>query len=659
MEQPTVQSAEIPEPLQLHDPASDDWVKPFGCSHVVVSFSPEKSSSKKKSKTKKKKVGDEKEILSFCVMCGETISDEELAEKCKTTSIDDIKGQGSNTSLQKTTTARENSKVRIFGSSRRSPSSSMVSLGQTASSPGTDPKSCPIHGHKKIKYFCEDHQEICCSVCVNVLHRACDRLMLIKDEVDTVWDPKVCDDTMSALDAIADSFEKIVEFNEKSEEELKEEVDAFKKSRENMRKRLLELLDEFDKISDKMLRKFVKISEQEIQSTIAACKEARSDAQASKELLEYVSAGSSKRDCFIATQKVLKQKNKYGIALSEAIKNCKNRAVDFIPQTCFTDLYSLKKIADIEFIAEAVVFPETVLSPVSKLPMTAIRTPRDIQSAFSRSESAASLESTITFLAKYNVRLPEDKSKCEIVGAAFLADDRVVIADMNNKKLKLFDPKFAKAQSVTLTSEPRGVTVISPTEIAVTLPDESKIQLVSTHKKLTTTRSILTSLPCYGITKNTNQELVVLCDDGFKTTAIQVLDLDGKDLKTLKMNQRGHVMLKNPWDLAVNLDGQQVCVTDRGKLVCIDLEGNHVFQYADENLVNARGVVVDELGRYYVCGTGSGNVHQVSADGKKTSVILGDSDVSAPQAAAYHKSKRLLLLTSVSEDNVYMYRAPR
>ncbi|KAH3774349.1 uncharacterized protein LOC127846431 [Dreissena polymorpha] len=646
------------EPLKLHGDNTDDWVSPFGCEHVVVNFSPEKTSRKKKTKKKAKKGGKEieDELQSFCVLCGETVSDNE--NMLQANKNDEMKSPMQETQKDVKLINSVVDKRQTLFSSARKLSSSVSSLSQSSAAHVYDTRACLIHAHKKIKYFCEDHQEVCCSVCVNVLHRGCERVMFIKDELNNGWDPKTCEHTMKALVYIAESFAKIIEQNQQAHKELQDEMEAFKHRREQFRKKVIHLLDEYDNTSDKMVKKFIKLSERDINSTIETCKEAMREAEASREMLEYTLNSATAKESFIATQKVLKQKNKYGFALSEAVKKSKIRAIEFVQDSAFENIESLKRIAEVQFSAESVMFPEGVISSVSKLPKHEIRSPRDVLGVFARSDTTSSLENTLTFVGKFSVRLADDKGQCENVAAAFLADDRVAVVDMKNKKLKVFDSKFSKAYSVELSSEPRGVAVVSPHEVAVSLPDESKIQFVTTHKKLSAIRSILTSLPCYGITCF-NQELIVLCDDGFSTTAIQVLDLDGKVIKTLKMNKSGHVILKNPWNLAVNLDGQHVCVTDRGRLVCVDMKGARVFQYLNDSLENARGLTVDNLGRYYVCGTGSSNVHQVSHDGKLLGVVLTEKDVPQPQAVCYQQSKRLLLLTAVGNDNIYLYKLPK
>lgn len=630
------------EPLKLQDKLTDDWIQPFACNHVVVNFTPDVNVKKGKPKGKTNQ-------SSYCVMCGEHVT-ESQADTGTNISVDDIR---QDTLLKtghdiKAKSGESTDRKKLFKSFSRMGSSSSLSLTSTSNN-----RACTIHGHKKLKYFCEDHQEVCCTVCVNVLHRNCQRIMFIKDEIHNGWSGDICKETSAALEAIGKSFKYILDNNESTRQKLYSQVLDFRKRRDELRSHFVHLLDEFERKSEKRIKKFIKMSEEEIEATLDNCRTVIKETEANKEMLEKVAETSSMEDTFIATQKILLQREKYGLALSGAIKKSKDISIELIPETNIENIEDLRKVGSIHFSSETTQFPEMVISAVSKIPKSELRTPRSTRDA--RSGSCSSLESPATFVGKFNVRLPEDKYVCENVGATFLTDGRIAIVDMKNIKLKVFDTKFTQPCSIQLSSEPRDVAVVSPQEVAVSLPDESKVQFVSTGKKLHATRSILTNLPCYGITCH-SQELVVLCDDGFSTKAIEFIDLDGKVLKTLKMNQSGKVLLKNPWNIATSVDGKQLCVTDKGRLVNFDVKGNVLFEYTDKSLDNARGLAVDDSGRFFVCGTSSNNVHQVSADGKQISIILSDEDVTAPQAVCYQLGRRFFLITCVGNNNVYMYR---
>lgn len=632
-------SAVKAEPLKLQDKLTEDWIQPFACKHVVVDIASEQAFKDRSDGTSIQ--------TSYCVMCGELVAENPSAEKENVT-LDYIRHEKRKKKGHDTRSKHDDSfeNPHTFASSRRTGSSLSFS-GST----GT--RACTIHGHKKIKYFCEDHQEVCCSVCVNVLHRGCERIMFIKDEIHGGWSSKICEETITALDAISNSFRYIQDYNESIRQKLNTEVLEFRKRRDEFRARILRLLDDFEKSSEKLVNRFIKICSGEIECTLDICRNVLRETETNSEILEKVIKSSSMDETFIATQKVLLQREKYGVALSDAIRRSKDVSIELIPATNIETMEDLKKVAEVQFISEAVQLPESVISAVSKIPKSELRSPRTTRDA--RSESCSSLKNPASFIGKFNVRLPEDKETCENVGAVFLTDGRVAIVDMKNCKLKVFDIKFTKACALQLSSEPRDVAVISPQEVAVSLPDESKIQIISTGKKIKATRSILTNLPCYGITCH-NQELIVLCDDGFSTKAIQMIDLEGNVLKTLTMNKSGRELLKNPWNITTSVDGQQICVTDKGRLVNFDVKGNILFEYAESELENARGLSLDDSGRIYVCGTSSNNVHQVSADGKRLSIILTEEEVTAPQAVCYQFGKRYLLLTCAGNDNIFMYK---
>lgn len=623
----------------IHD--TDDWIKPFGCNHVVLGFSPD---------NKLDETNIEKCLSAICVMCGKSIHDDK--QKAVVENIDDFSFQNVNTNkISSNSSSRlmghdENAKTDVFHNPRTMSSAATIAPSSI--------KACTIHNHKKIRYFCEDHQEICCSVCVNVLHKCCKRVMFIKDEIVSGWDSRVSEETLNAMVAVRKSFCHIINFNKQTKAILGEQVGNFLIKRKELRSRIIELLDDFERTSDTMIKKYLKMTEDGVNAAIQMCECAIKDVDFSKELLTHAMQANSVKDSFIATHKIIRQKEKYGVTLSQAVQASKDVTLTLQPEKNIINIEELTKLATVYFKAKPALFPESVITAVSKIPKRDLRLPKTVEDAFTRSESVEPpLVNPLSQSGEFNVRLTDDKMTCENVGATFLSDGRAAIVDINNRKLKVFDLKFSRATAISLTSGPRGVAVISPQEVAITLPDESKIQIVSVGKTLRARRSILTSIPCYGISC-LNQELYVLCDDGFAINAIQVLDFSGNVLKNIEMKKSG--ALKNPWDLSLSCDGRLICVSDRRRVVGLDVNGTVLFQYTDRKLENPHGLTVDDLGRFYVCGTSSNNVHRMSADGLSTEVVLTEQDVAAPEAVCFSFGMRLLLLTFVGSDQIRIYR---
>ncbi|KAL4234415.1 hypothetical protein ACF0H5_006061 [Mactra antiquata] len=625
------------ESVSLKGKIVDDWVKTLACNHVVVDISTKSA----------------KKNASYCVLCGELVNNADVAGRESLKTVDDLRLDDdiSKSNLTRLMSIDSTRSPKHHTLKKQPSSSSLLSATSNVSLN----KSCSIHSNKNVKYFCEDHQEIGCSVCINVLHRGCERIMFIKDEIQgSDWTENVCHDTVAALDAISKGFKTILEYSASCREKVKTQILEFRKTRDEIRARLEHLLDEFERKSEKQIKKLMDSLEIELSTNENNCKAIINEAEQNNEVLKETLNANSPNNTFIMTQKILQQRERYGMSLSDAIKHSQDISIDLIPEADITSIAEIRRIGKINISCHANNFPESVISAVSKLPKSDLRSPRTARDA--RSESSSSLNSQTSFVGKYGVRLENDKKVCDNVGVIFLHDGRVAVIDMNNKNIKMFDSKFNNLSSLELSSKPRGITAVSPQEIAITLPDESKIQLVSTIKKLQTTRSILTALPCYGVTCH-NQELIVLCNDGFKRTSIQFLDLNGKILKTLKTNQSGKSRsLKNPLNIVLSVDGQQICITDGNRLVNFDMNGEIIFEYTDKDLNGASGIAVDESGRYYVCGTGSNNVHRISADGAKRSVILTDDDVVAPQSICYQTGTRSLLVTQANNDSLFLFK---
>ena len=649
-----------PVSKKLDDTFDDDWIQPYSCNHVVVNLTPEKKKrSKKESDSESEKdILKERTSTPFCVMCGERVSSDSSSSDRRNSDKKDIDSlseeigepfERPDSSLS--ISRKKSTKKTQLPRSRRSSSSSV-----TPSVTSQTTLACTMHSHKKLKYFCEDHQELCCSVCINVLHSRCERVMFIKDEINLSWDRKICTETIEALKGVRSSFEEIIDHNEKVMETVEQKLKQIISRKEVLKAKITSLLEDFENSCDRQIDKCKKLAYRDFQTTVETCNEAINEVEKSCQLLKFASRTNLPQDIFVATRKVLCQKERYGLALSDVVSLSRDMIIEFQPAVNIDSIENIDTIGSVVFKAHEIRFPESVVASVSKIPKAEIHSPRNIRNVFSYTPaSPTSSARKVSIHGKFNVRLADDKDICENVGADFLPDGRVAVIDMKNCKLKLFDPKFRNGTSLQFRSGPRGIAVINPQEVAVSLPDENLIAFVSVAKKIKLVRSILTNVPCYGIS-HYSSELVVLCDDGFSTTEVQVLDLLGEVKRTFSMNKSGKAALKNPWYLALNPDGQRFYITDRGRLVCLDVSGSVIFEFKDSNMENARGVTIDHQGQLYVCGTSSNNIFEVTADGNAGKVFISDTDITAPQAVCYNDEKRLLLVTSVGSEIITLFK---
>jgi hypothetical protein len=89
-----------------------------------------------------------------------------------------------------------------------------------------------------------------------------------------------------------------------------------------------------------------------------------------------------------------------------------------------------------------------------------------------------------TIYAKYERTLQMqpsfDKEQCHILGMILISNEQMIVADYNNNKIKMIDICNGRLISqISLSSEPRDVIKLSLNQVAVALPDEQHIQIMS------------------------------------------------------------------------------------------------------------------------------------------------------------------------------------
>jgi len=120
---------------------------------------------------------------------------------------------------------------------------------------------------------------------------------------------------------------------------------------------------------------------------------------------------------------------------------------------------------------------------------------------------------SLNLVAGFDAKRASDTLTCWLTGATFLHDDRIVLADRNNTKLKLFSNKFKFLDSIPLDNKPFDVAEIEHGCVAVSLP-ELKVKFydvgeVFAMNKLLTEQD--TKQPCFGLAQH-NGHLYVICE---------------------------------------------------------------------------------------------------------------------------------------------------
>ncbi|KAH3750190.1 hypothetical protein DPMN_184709 [Dreissena polymorpha] len=114
--------------------------------------------------------------------------------------------------------------------------------------------------------------------------------------------------------------------------------------------------------------------------------------------------------------------------------------------------------------------------------------------------------------SEYNVNIPSDSEKrCYIRAICVLLNDQILVADHDNKRVKLLDHQYQVVGHCDLNDCPTDMCLITPSEVAVSVYENKtyEVQFVSMNDgRLVKGRKLQFIHPCFGIANN-QQDLYI------------------------------------------------------------------------------------------------------------------------------------------------------
>lgn len=251
---------------------------------------------------------------------------------------------------------------------------------------------------------------------------------------------------------------------------------------------------------------------------------------------------------------------------------------------------------------------------------------------------------------KINAKLLSDKEDCDISGIDILSDNEIVLADYNNRSVKVIDLCENKIRDeLKLTYHPYDLAVPAENMIAVTLTNT--IQIVRRSHLLRQAESISVDGECYGIAGNKNKLFVSFIKPSPK---VEILNHQGDVLQKIELGTTRRV-LKRPRYIAVCPHERFIYVTDfdTESIVQLNLKGEYVKVFRDTAILNGPyGIHVDLKGHVFVCNYGNDNIYEFSADLSNYKIVLSKTEgIESPQSIYMDsKANRLFVACTDSSD---------
>ena len=478
---------------------------------------------------------------------------------------------------------------------------------------------CFHHHGKFIDMYCVDHNKMVCAECVTDDHKGCQNLITID---------KVASDIRESLEALK-LLDKLKESMEESEciiVDRKRNIDKLAARKENVLEQVRQVKAEVNKVLDELEQLFT----DDLNSThdlevgllkdqIHRCELLQKAISSSVGVLNATIKHGTDNELFVAAHRMEKELRRYETVL-EKEANILNE-VD----------YRLDVNYEIEHI----------LLALDKIGVMRVQKDPSIVSPF--------VKKNAKLLTHFEATSPMDEQCAELTGGTFLPEERLILVDHANEKLKLFTLEGDLLSELGLGSPPWDITCIPGGMAAVTLPAEKKILVViaSASDCITPVEQFTTTGKCYGIAYSYNEkDLVVACDTPHDNQAtVKVVSLLGQEIRDLRLDANGDVMFTRPNYLATNPFNADVYVTDdsNNTVTGVTMKGEFRFKYSEKYLKLPTGIAADNHGCVYVCGNGSCDIHQMSRDGKRVRLLM--NGLPHPRAISFDPYEERFLVT--------------
>lgn len=244
---------------------------------------------------------------------------------------------------------------------------------------------------------------------------------------------------------------------------------------------------------------------------------------------------------------------------------------------------------------------------------------------------------------EFNVRSAADKEICSIHATAVLDNGCLVLADLKNSNLKLFNTENRSCTScLKLEKGPRDICVsnVNSNELYLIENGVKGIRIVNTVD-FNITKTIQTEGECYGVTcwKRGIAITTTIYQTYYGNYELRLLDYHGRVCKKFTVEKVKNLEFSLPWYLSSNVNGQHVLISDFGNnsVTCVDVDAGVLFVHKNNNLLRPVSIATDENNNIFIVSQRSHNIHHLSSKGDKRGVLHSENTMEFPGGISFDK----------------------
>ena len=486
---------------------------------------------------------------------------------------------------------------------------------------------CDSHSNELLRYYCKDHDEPCCSVCATLKHRQCGELLYIPD-IKAKTTNKQTEGMIRRIKVLTNQFDKVREDINKNLAHLDSQKNDFQQALMKLHQDIVALLQSLEKPLVKDMSTVHESEKSYLIKRADECDDVIRTLQISSSNLDIALQNGVESKTFLQLKKTAKQVAHLETLLEEMKnKNADNLRFKFQLNSKTRELLrNMISLGTLEILN------------------------RPTKSA--------------TFVTEFKVTSASDPYQvCDINGCAVLEDGKIVLADMYNESLKLFDTNNKLAAYSKLSAGPWDISTVNSDQVVITLPKEKKLQFFTVGATHLNPRhkigpTLTKPSQFYGVAYY-QDNLYVTCpkDD---PPSVKVLDMQGKELRTIASSPQERNLFSDPLYLTISHDGKVVYVSDSGNntIVCLELNADgQVKTFADPENNPMGGLVIQTDGNLYVCGFTTKTIINLTNDCMFVNNLIGkEMGLKNPQAICYSPKQHQLLVTMQKSDRIKVFQ---
>ena len=488
--------------------------------------------------------------------------------------------------------------------------------------------ACVTHSTKTLELYCKDHELALCRLCQILKHKSC----TVEAITDAFQNVDVSEEAKEASARISSLKGQIVvcKINmEVLKDEMSKEKQEDEENIESIRHGLNQVLDRYkEQLNSQFTAKTKSLNDtiqacecliDQIETQDAALETARG--QTVQDIVSLIDAKNMYKEYQHVTEEMEKETKEAKICIRED---------EMIPDL----LQRLKGIAH-GIVAQS---EETDSDLNNTQP----------QNSFICIQSCTSVRDA-------DIKLPDDAKVPNITGCCYLPDERVVLCDYDNKKIKFLDKELKIKYAIPCTESPRDAANLDENRIVVLYGSDNSFQFVCVKPGLILQKKRSTKIYCYGL--NSLQEIIYISgiDQETKSRGIALFSWEGRLCKFVQCV--GSDLQYLGLYLALNVTENEVSVFYVGSsypcsyINKLSSKGYGIYSVCATSLKKPKSLTCDTSGNLLICDTDTKSVHVVDSGGQVGNSVLTEAGDFAPTSMCLTADRYKLIVASRQNDS--------